>query len=160
MFILARIYQRVCQKGDILIFCWDEPLWNICFHEHGDFALVRLQKVSCYGLGLNVFAFSLYELGGLLLKIMAKQCAAVLELIAMWARQQYSKWWVPTFENATCIGFTWQGFDGRGGLQGWLLWEDARCCLHVEQSKFQRAPRESLHWPRLSPSATLVAPLG
>jgi len=48
------------------------------FYEHGDFALMRIQKILCYGLGLNVFEFSSRELGGLLLKMMVKQCIAVI----------------------------------------------------------------------------------
>lgn len=46
-----------------------------------------------------------------------------------------------------------------GGLQGWLLWEDTRCWPHVGWSQFQTAPRRTHHWPKLSPSAKLVAPL-
>ena len=46
-----------------------------------------------------------------------------------------------------------------GGLPKWLLSEDTRSCPYVRQSLFQMAPRQTRCWPKLSLSATLVAPL-
>jgi len=47
-----------------------------------------------------------------------------------------------------------------GGLQGSLLCEAAGSFPHVRQSQCQPAPRQTRRWQRLSPSATVVAPLG
>lgn len=67
-----------------------EPLWLICFSGCGDFALMKLEKVFCYGLDLKAFEFSSYETGALLLKEMLKLCTAFLETVATWAGQQYA----------------------------------------------------------------------
>jgi len=58
-----------------------------------------------------------------------------------------------------CTGFTQQGFANRGGERRAGFYENTPEVAPMSDRQFQLAPRQTQHWPKLKPSATLVEPL-